>query len=94
VHEIWLGEFEYAYAHAPGGVYDLALHPQVIGRGHRLAMLERMIAEMAARDDVAFMRLDEYVRSWREEHPVADWLRSRPIHGRETDRSGVSRARS
>jgi hypothetical protein len=31
VHEIWLAEFEYAHTHAPGGVYDLAVHPQVIG---------------------------------------------------------------
>lgn len=94
VHEIWLTEFEYAYTHAPGGVYDLALHPQVIGRGHRLAMLERLIEEMATRDDVVFMRLDEYVRRWREEHPLDAWLRDRPIHARETSPTGVSRARS
>src|SRR5262249_14215067 len=37
VYEIWRGEFDFACASAPGGVYDLCLHPQVIGRGHRLS---------------------------------------------------------
>jgi peptidoglycan-N-acetylglucosamine deacetylase len=43
VEEIWLGEFDYMQQHLPGGVYTLTMHPQVIGRGHRLLMLERLI---------------------------------------------------
>jgi peptidoglycan-N-acetylglucosamine deacetylase len=43
VEEIWLGEFEYMRRHVPGGVYTLTMHPQVIGRGHRMLMLERLI---------------------------------------------------
>jgi hypothetical protein len=66
----------------------------VIGRGHRLAMLERLITEMTTREDVVFMRLDEYAERWREAHPLDAWLRGKPIHARETAPTGVSRARS
>ena len=50
VYEIWHEELEYAYANAAGGVYDLALHPQVIGRGHRMLMLERLIEAIREKD--------------------------------------------
>jgi peptidoglycan/xylan/chitin deacetylase (PgdA/CDA1 family) len=93
VYEIWLEEFEYAHEHAPGGVYDLALHPQVIGRGHRLTMLERLIQEMKAREGVVFSRLGEYADRWRGENPLDAWLESEPIHARETSSTGVSGAR-
>ena len=43
---------------------------------------------------VVFMRLDEYVQRWREEHPLDAWLRDRPIHARETSPTGVSRPRT
>ena len=93
VYEIWRDEFEYAYDHAPGGVYDLALHPQVIGRGHRLAMLERLIEAMKERDGVVFLRLDEYAERWREANPLAGWLETAPVHARETLPDGRSRQR-
>jgi hypothetical protein len=57
-------------------------------------MLERLIKEMATREDVVFMRLDEYARRWREAHPLDAWLRGKPIHARETAPTGVSGARS
>jgi peptidoglycan/xylan/chitin deacetylase (PgdA/CDA1 family) len=79
VYEIWHGELEYALAHAPGGVYDLCLHPQVIGRGHRLLMLERLIAAMQEHEEIAFSRLDDYAARWRGAHPLAEWLRSNPL---------------
>jgi peptidoglycan/xylan/chitin deacetylase (PgdA/CDA1 family) len=48
VEEIWLGEFEYMRRHVPNGVYTLTMHPQVIGRGHRLLLLERLIEQFQA----------------------------------------------
>jgi peptidoglycan-N-acetylglucosamine deacetylase len=80
VYEIWHGEFEWALANARGGVYDLTMHPQAIGRGHRLTMLERLIEAMKASDDVRFERLAEYATRWRAEHPLAEWLSSAPVH--------------
>lgn len=58
VLENWLDDFRYFARTAEGGVLTYTMHPQVIGRGHRMLMLERLIdglAELGAR----FARLDE-----------------------------------
>jgi peptidoglycan/xylan/chitin deacetylase (PgdA/CDA1 family) len=64
VLEIWTEELRYAHAHAPGGLLTITMHPECIGRGHRMAMLERFIDAAAALDGVAFDRLDRYVDRW------------------------------
>jgi len=64
VLEIWTEELHYAWAHAPGGLLTITMHPECIGRGHRMAMLERFIDAAAALDGVAFDRLDRYVGAW------------------------------
>jgi peptidoglycan/xylan/chitin deacetylase (PgdA/CDA1 family) len=61
VLEIWLGELRYAYEHAPGGLLTVTMHPECIGRGHRMAMLERFVDAAAALDGVVFDRLDRYI---------------------------------
>ncbi len=43
VEEVWMGEFEFMTRHVKNGVYTLTMHPQVIGRGHRFLLLERLI---------------------------------------------------
>jgi len=68
VEEIWRGDFDWAYANCPGGIYILTLHPQVIGRGHRMLMLERLIRHFAAHDGVVFEPLGEYARRWAEKN--------------------------
>lgn len=57
VFEIWSAEFDYMRTHAAGGVLTLTMHPQVIGRGHRMAMLERFIEHILAAGNVRFARL-------------------------------------
>jgi peptidoglycan/xylan/chitin deacetylase (PgdA/CDA1 family) len=64
VLEIWTEELRYAHAHAPGGLLTVTMHPECIGRGHRMAMLERFIDAAAALDGVMFGRLDAYVEAW------------------------------
>jgi peptidoglycan/xylan/chitin deacetylase (PgdA/CDA1 family) len=64
VLEIWLGELRYAHAHAPGGLLTLTMHPECIGRGHRIAILEQFIAEARSLEGVAFARLDAYLEGW------------------------------
>jgi peptidoglycan/xylan/chitin deacetylase (PgdA/CDA1 family) len=59
--EIWTGELRYAYEHAPGGLLTVTMHPECIGRGHRMAMLEAFIDEAKSLDDVVFDRLDRYL---------------------------------
>jgi peptidoglycan/xylan/chitin deacetylase (PgdA/CDA1 family) len=62
--EIWTEELRYAHAHAPGGLVMVTLHPECIGRGHRMAMLERFVEFAAAMDGVVFERLDAVVDRW------------------------------
>lgn len=64
VLEIWTAELRYAHEHAPGGLLTITMHPECIGRGHRMAMLEQFIAEAKSLDGVVFDRLDAYVERW------------------------------
>ena len=43
VLEIWRAEFDWMHANVDGGVLTATMHPQVIGRGSRIAMLEELI---------------------------------------------------
>ena len=43
VFEIWRAEFAFMHANVDGGVLTYCMHPQVIGRGHRIAMLDQLI---------------------------------------------------
>ncbi len=62
VWEIWVEEFEGVYA--DGGYYNLMMHPQVIGRHHRMRMVERLIRHMKAKGDVWFATPLEIARYW------------------------------
>ena len=43
VLEIWTVEFEWMHEHVDDGLLTVCMHPQVIGRAHRLAMLDGFI---------------------------------------------------
>ena len=47
------------HEHVDGGVLVVAMHPQVIGRGHRVAMLERFVEHARALGDVTFAEMRE-----------------------------------
>ena len=54
----WLDDFRYLSRENPGGLLIYTMHPAVIGRGHRMLMLERLIDglnDMGA----SFRRLDQ-----------------------------------
>jgi len=76
VQEIWSDEFAYARQNLPGGLFSLTMHPQVIGRGYRLMMLERLIEMFRGHGDVIFTTLGSYASAWRAANPLADWLKS------------------
>jgi peptidoglycan-N-acetylglucosamine deacetylase len=65
VEEIWRGEFDFMYQEVPSGVYTLTMHPQVIGRGHRMLMLERLIDYFASHEGVRFTTLADAAEAWR-----------------------------
>jgi peptidoglycan/xylan/chitin deacetylase (PgdA/CDA1 family) len=62
VLEIWEAELDWMHTNIDGGVLTLTLHPQVIGRVHRIQMLERFIAHALAYNDLKFERMDTVVQ--------------------------------
>ena len=73
VEEIWREEFDFMYERLPGGVYTLTMHPQIIGRGHRILLLERLIRHMQSHAGVRFARQVDVAEQWRasQSQPVA-----------------------
>ncbi len=70
VLEIWTEELRWAHANQPGGVLTITMHPEAIGRGSRLAMLERFIDAATALPGVVFDRLDAVVARWEAANPA------------------------
>ena len=69
VEEIWRDEFAFMYRDVPGGTFTLTMHPQVIGRGHRIMMLERLVAFMRGHGDVRFATMAEAADDFRAANP-------------------------
>jgi len=59
VLEIWTTEFDWMHRHVDDGILAVALHPQVIGRAHRIAMLEQFIEHCLRHADVRFRPMAE-----------------------------------
>lgn len=62
VLEIWKAELDWMHAHVDDGVLSLTMHPQVIGRAHRIQMLERFITHAQTFSDLAFERMDSVAK--------------------------------
>jgi len=78
VYEIWAGDFDYLHDRLGSGVYTLTMHPQAIGRGHRLLMLERLIDHMRKAGDVTFATMREVALAYRGAHPLPS-NRAKPL---------------
>ena len=46
VLENWVGDFDFMTRHEAWGVLTYTCHPYVVGRGHRMRMLERLIEQL------------------------------------------------
>lgn len=77
--EIWRGDFDYARANCPGGVFNLTIHPQSSGRGHRMLMLERFVKYIKEQDDASFGCLGDYAAQWKADNPVDVWRKANPM---------------
>jgi len=77
VEEIWRGDFDYAHANCPGGIFTLTLHPQTIGRGNRMLLLERLLDHFSAQGAV-FEPICDYVARWKQRNPVEAWKAANP----------------
>jgi peptidoglycan-N-acetylglucosamine deacetylase len=70
VYEIWAGDFDYLYDRLGEGVYILTMHPQAIGRGHRLLMLERLVNHIRERSGVSFKTMGEVALEFKKSNPL------------------------
>ncbi len=61
VEEIWRDEFD-ALREREGAAFILTMHPHVIGRPGRLAMLDTLIAYIRHSGDAEFFRCDEFAQ--------------------------------
>jgi peptidoglycan-N-acetylglucosamine deacetylase len=66
VEEIFKSQFDYMYENVPGGVVNVTLHPQCIGQGLRIAMLERFIQHCRSRPGTRFTRVESVVAEFRQ----------------------------
>jgi peptidoglycan/xylan/chitin deacetylase (PgdA/CDA1 family) len=65
VLDLWKSEFDGMYAEGGGRVYVLTMHPQLIGRSSRIAMLNEFITGIKDKPGVVFTRCGDYVRQLR-----------------------------
>ena len=77
VEETWRDDFDYAHANCPGGLFTLTLHPQTIGRGNRMLMLERLLRHFADKG-VRFETMGQYAERWKKDNPVEQWTNANP----------------
>ena len=68
VMENWVDDFIYMTRCTDWGIITYTCHPYVIGRGHRMLMLERFIARLRELG-AEFMRMDHAARAYDERHP-------------------------
>ena len=68
VGENWFGDFRYMAEHYDWGVLTYTFHPHVIGRGHRLIMLEGLIEKLAGAG-ARFVTMEQAVDEYRARYP-------------------------
>ena len=61
----WVDDFDYMTRITDWGVLTYTCHPFVIGRGHRMMMLERLIEELGKLGAV-FLTMEDAVNAWLE----------------------------
>jgi peptidoglycan/xylan/chitin deacetylase (PgdA/CDA1 family) len=68
VGENWLGDFRYM-ARQDWGIITYTFHPHVIGRGHRMLMLEALIDQLMS-SGATFVAMEDAVAEYRERWPA------------------------
>lgn len=70
VYDIWAAEFDYLYQKVGAGVLVLTMHPQCIGKGSRMLMLERLIDHMQGHEGVSFRTMEDVAAEFRSGTPL------------------------
>jgi hypothetical protein len=68
VAENWLADFTYMREHYDWGILTYTFHPHVIGRGHRMLILEQLIRDLRA-GGAAFVTMEQGVAAYRAQYP-------------------------
>jgi hypothetical protein len=68
VLENWLDDFRWMKEHEDWGVLTYTFHPHVIGRGHRMIMLENLIAQLTEWG-ATFLAMEDAVAEYRRRFP-------------------------
>lgn len=67
-HEVvfrrWKDIFDYARQQEIPAVYNLTVHPQVIGRAHMIQMLDKLLGHISSFDDVWFAPISDIYDRW------------------------------
>jgi peptidoglycan/xylan/chitin deacetylase (PgdA/CDA1 family) len=72
VEEIWRADFDGLYGEASDACYVLTMHPQIIGRHHRMQMLERVIRHVLDHDGVWITQMQSIAEEFRaRQRPTA-----------------------
>jgi peptidoglycan/xylan/chitin deacetylase (PgdA/CDA1 family) len=71
VEEIWRDDFDGMYSEGGDVCYVLTMHPQIIGRHHRMAMLERVIQHILEHNGVWFAQMSEIADDFRKRQPAS-----------------------
>jgi peptidoglycan/xylan/chitin deacetylase (PgdA/CDA1 family) len=79
IEQMWRDDFDFASEECSGGVFILTMHPECIGRGSRLRMLERLVDHMRASESVIFETMEAYARRWAAENPLEAWKAANPL---------------
>ena len=66
---MWLADLDYMVEEIPGGVFTMCFRPEIIGRGARARVLERMIARGKERG-AQFMTARAAAEDWISRHPL------------------------
>jgi peptidoglycan/xylan/chitin deacetylase (PgdA/CDA1 family) len=69
VMENWIDDFVYMTRYIDWGIITYTCHPYVIGRGHRMLMLERFVTKLRALG-AEFMSMDNAARLYDERYPL------------------------
>jgi peptidoglycan/xylan/chitin deacetylase (PgdA/CDA1 family) len=65
VEEIWRADFDGLLAESNDACYVLTMHPQIIGRPHRMQMLERIITHILESDGVWITQMSSIAAEFR-----------------------------
>jgi len=71
VEEVWREDFDGLYEEGGDACFVLTMHPQIIGRPHRMRMLERIIKHITRHDGVWIAQMGEIADDFRRRQQEA-----------------------